>query len=93
MIIGAAQIKLYASRVHSLKEKRSIVKSLCDKAHNKFNVSIAEISEQDVHQTIVLGIVCVTGTVAFASNVIDNVIKFVESNTDAEIIDVSRELR
>lgn len=93
MIIGTAQVKLYAPWVHSLKEKRAIVKSINDKVHNKFNVTIAEIDEQDIQQTIVLGIACVTGTVAFASSVIENVINFIENSTDAEITDIIRELK
>lgn len=53
MIIGTVEIKIYAAWVESLKEKRMIVKSLIAKTRNKFNVSIAEIAEQDTHQTIV----------------------------------------
>lgn len=64
MIVGVATIKLYAPWVHSLKEKRMVVKSLLAKARNKFNVSIAEVAEQDMHQTIVLGLACVSGTVS-----------------------------
>lgn len=43
--------------VHSLKEKRMIVKSLCEKLRNKFHVSVIESDEQDIHQTVILSIV------------------------------------
>jgi len=46
MIVKTIIIKLYAPWVHSLKEKRGIVKSICSKVSNKFNVSIAEVDEQ-----------------------------------------------
>ena len=52
MIVGAMTIKFYVPWVHSLKEKRMVVKSICGKAGNKFNISIAEVDAQDVHQTI-----------------------------------------
>lgn len=93
MIIEAATVRLYAPRVHSLKEKRMVVKSLIDRAKNKFNISIAEIDEQDTHQTIVLGLACVAGSVSLADSMIDSVLSFIETNTDAEIIDIRREFR
>jgi hypothetical protein len=93
MIIATAKITIYAPWVHSLKEKRMIVKSLCAKAHNKFNISIAEIEEQDIHQHIVLGFACIAGESSYADSVIDNIINFIESNTEGEIIEIVREFR
>ena len=92
MIIATCTISMRASWVHSLKEKRMIVKSLCSKVRNKFNVSIAEIDMQDIHQRIVIGIAAMAGDSAHADSIIDNVINFIESITDAEIISVEREL-
>lgn len=93
MTIETATIKLYAPWVHSLKEKRMVVKSVISKTQNKFNVSIAEVDEQDMHQTIILGIACVAGTVALADSVMDKVISFIGDNTEAEILDIRREFR
>ncbi len=93
MMIATVQIRLYAPWVHSLKEKRMVVKSLTAKIRNKFNVSIAEVEEQDTHQTVVLGAACVCDTVSFADSVIDTVIAFIEANTEAEITDIYREIR
>lgn len=92
MIIATCTISMRASWVHSLKEKRMIVKSLCSKVRNKFNVSIAEIDMQDMHQSIFIGIAAIAGDSAHADSIIDNVINFIESITDAEIISVEREL-
>ena len=93
MIVGAAEIKLYAPWVSSLKEKRMIVKSLIARTRNKFNVSIAEIAEQDTHQTIILGVACATGSVSQADSIIDHVITLIESSTEAEIVQIDREMR
>ena len=93
MIIETLEIKLYAPWVHSLKEKRMIVKSLIAKISNKFNVSIAEVEDQDIHQSIVLGLACVAGNTALADSIMDNVITFIENNSEAELIGVQRELR
>ena len=92
MIIGAMQIELYAPWVHSLKEKRMVVKSICAKAGNKFNISVAEVEKQDVHQSIVIGIACVTDETSHADSILDNVLNFIEENTEAEVISVEREI-
>lgn len=92
MVIGTIVIKFYASWVHSLKEKRMIVRSMSVKVSNKFNVSIAEVDEQDTHQIIVLGIACVSTSVAHVDSILDNIINFVESNTEGEIIEIQREI-
>jgi Uncharacterized protein conserved in bacteria len=93
MIVGAVKITIYAPWVHSLKEKRMVVKSLCAKIKNKFNVSVAEVADQDIHQRIVLGIVCVVSEASVANSMVDNVLNFIERNTEGEIIDIERELR
>lgn len=92
MIVGTLAITLYTPWVHSLKEKRTIVKSICAKVSNKFNVSIAEIDSQDVHQTIVIGIACVANQVSQVDKVLDTVINFIETSTEADIIKIEREI-
>ncbi len=91
MITRTIIIKLYAPWVHSLKEKRGVVKSICSKVSNKFNVSIAEVDEQNIHQTIILGLAYVSINVVQADRTFEHVINFIEDNTDAEIMDVIHE--
>lgn len=49
MEIATITFRLHAPWVHSLKEKRMIVKSIITKVQNQFHVSVAEIDEQDIH--------------------------------------------
>ncbi|WP_313130613.1 DUF503 domain-containing protein [Anaerocolumna sp.] len=92
MIIGSAKIIIHVPWVHSLKEKRMTVKSLCAKVSNKFNVSIAEVENQDIHQSIGLGFACVTTDSRVADSMIDTILNFIESNTEGEIMHVEREI-
>ena len=85
--------RLHAPWVHSLKEKRMIVKSIVAKLQNKFHVSAAEIDEQDIHQIIVIGVAAIVPHNAMADSLIDEISAFVEENTEAEILDESREIR
>lgn len=91
MVVGTVRLRIYVPWVQSLKEKRKIVKSLCAKVKNKFNVSIAEIEDQDVHKSIVVGFACVSNDSAHADQIIDKVIKFIEANTEGELIGIERE--
>ena len=85
--------RLRAEWVHSLKEKRMIVKSLIARLQNKYHVSAAEVDEQDTHQIIVIGVAGVVPHNAFADSLMDDISLFIEENTEAEIIDEEREIR
>ncbi len=93
MTAGIAQVTIHAPWIHSLKEKRSVVKSLCGRIRNCFNVSVAEVDAHDLHQSIVLGFSCVCTDAASCDSVIDHVLNFIEENAEGEIIGVERELR
>lgn len=93
MNIAAMTFKLHAPWVHSLKEKRMIVKSLVAKLKNKFHVSAAEIDEQDTLQIIVIGVAAIVPHNAFADSLMDEISLFVEENCEAEILDEQREVR
>ena len=92
MIIGTCVVYLTADWVFSLKEKRMVVKSIVEKVRHKFNVSVAEVDNQDIHKSIVIGFACVTNEVSHANSIIDNVINFFEKNTDARIDDTVIEI-
>ena len=56
MVVGVLDIVLYLPDNHSLKGKRSVVRSIKSRVRNKFNVSIAECGDLDAWQTIHLGV-------------------------------------
>jgi len=93
MIIATITFKLHAPWVHSLKEKRMIVKSILAKLQNRLHVSAAEIDEQDTHQIIVIGVAAIVPHNAQADSLMESISRFVEENCEAEIIDEERELR
>lgn len=93
MKIAVLKLKLYAPWVHSLKEKRMIVRSCLAKLRNKFHVSAAEVEAQDIHQSIVIGVAAIVPDSAMADSLMDGIVRFVEENTEAEIVQEERELR
>lgn len=93
MIVATVIITLYAPWVHSLKEKRMVVKSMVAKIQNKFHVSCAEVDMQDIHQTIVIGIAGVAGSKQMADSMTDQILSFIEDSTEAQMVQIEREIR
>ena len=93
MMIATVVFRLHAPWVHSLKEKRMVVRSILSKLQNKFHLSVAEIDEQDTHQIIVIGAAAIVPNNAAADSLMNEISVFVEENTEAEIIDEARESR
>ena len=70
-----------------------VIKSLITRLQNRFHVSASELSEQDTHQIIVIGVAAIVPHNAMADSLMDDISLFVEENTEAEIIDEEREIR
>lgn len=91
MKILVMKISLRASWVHSLKEKRMVIKSLMKRLTNTFNISVSEVENQDIHQSLVIGIAGICGSSSQVDSTMENIITFIESNTEAEIILIENE--
>lgn len=88
MKIYILKFDLRAEWVHSLKEKRMIVKSITSKLKNRFNISVAEIENQDIHQLITIGVIGISLDQSACYSNKENIINFIETNTDAQIINI-----
>ena len=93
MRIAAMTFRLHAPWVHSLKEKRMVVKSLITQLQNRFHVSAAELDEQDTHQTLVIGVAAIVPHNAIADSLMEKISQFVESASEAEVWEETREIR
>ena len=91
MHIGSCSFYLRVPWAKSLKDKRQCVKSLTERMKNKFNISVAEIGENDSHNTAFLGFVCVSGSKTHAETMVARVMDFVEGCTEAEVYGVEME--
>ena len=91
MITLSTKLTFYIPHVASLKDKRMIARRLIDKTKHKHNVSIAEVDTQDMHQTLTLGIAVVSSDYSHASNMLDEIIRYIEGNADAELVSVEHQ--
>lgn len=92
MIIGSCEVELAIFGVNSLKEKRQIIKSLICRIQSRFNVSIAEVGYNDVWRSGAIGFACVTTSTKHANQMINNVVKFIENDNRAEIVNCDIEI-
>jgi uncharacterized protein YlxP (DUF503 family) len=72
-VVGVLTLELRIEHAHSLKEKRHVVKSLKDRLRNKFNVSVAEIEDMDLHNSAVIAVAMVSPSRPFAEKVLQSV--------------------
>lgn len=89
MVIGVRSFELHLAGAHSLKDKRSVVKSLKDRLHNEFNVSVAETGRHDVWQTAELTVCVVATERRHAESVLESVDRFVDGNPACRIVDTA----
>lgn len=87
MIIGSCSLKLRIYEAHSLKDKRSVIKSIIERIKSRFNVSIAEVDLNDKWEVAEIGIVCVTNDTKHAQQIISNVMNFIDEDGRVEIIE------
>ena len=92
MVVGVAKLILRLPGNKSLKGKRKVIKSICERLRQRFNLAVAETDVQDVWQTGELGIVAVGNQASFIDSKLDKAINFVEDMQVAEIVDIQREL-
>lgn len=93
MSVGALRVRLRFPENESLKGKRRMLKSITAQVRNKFNVSIAEVEDQDLWQLATLGIVCVSSERRHANEILSKVMDFITAiRGDTEILDYEIEL-
>jgi len=88
MNVGICKIKLRLPENLSLKGKRRVLKSITARLKNKFNVSVAEVDDQDLWQLATLGICCVSNDKRYTNEVLSKVVNFiVDGQFGVEILD------
>ncbi|MFA0816330.1 MAG: DUF503 domain-containing protein [Anaerofustis sp.] len=92
MDVGVVKLKIRIPWSHSLKERRSEIRSLSSKLKNRFSVSVSEVEISDVHQIAFLGISFVASDSRTAESLMSHLIEFAENETDAEVVVLHSEL-
>jgi uncharacterized protein YlxP (DUF503 family) len=91
MIVGSMRVTLRLHAANSLKEKRFVVQSVKRRLKNRFNVSVAEISEQDQWRSAQLGMASVGQSRVMVERELQAVRRFLDADVRFEMIDVTVE--
>ena len=91
MIIGVLTVELALDGSFSLKDKRAVLNSLRERVRRKFNVSIAEVDENEIWNRACLGIVTVSNQQQHANRVLSKVVTLLETFRDCVVDDYSME--
>jgi uncharacterized protein YlxP (DUF503 family) len=93
IIVGLCTVEFDLPGVITIKDKRSIIKSLLARLHNQFNISAAEVDYQDVLQASVIAFTTVTNDTRHANSTISTVLNWIEANyPDALIVNQEIEI-
>ena len=93
MNVGVCRISLRLPENSSLKGKRRVLKSITTQVSNKFNVSVAEVDDQDIWQLATLGVCYVSNDKRHANEVLSKVVSFITNNRfDIEMLDYEIEI-
>ena len=91
MIVGVMTAQLSLQGISSLKERRSIVKSLIGRLKSRFNISVAEVDHQNSKSSAVVGISVVSNESRFINQQFDAILTFMRSDGRFYVSRVERE--
>jgi hypothetical protein len=91
--VALCRLTLRLPENSSLKGKRMVIKSIQQRLHNRFNVSVAEVAHQDAWQLAGLEIAAAANSGAHAAEVVASAVNYIESlRLDVEVIEQDTEL-
>ncbi len=92
MLVGSLRVRLLIREARSLKDKRQVVRSITDRLRNGFNISIAEVEEQDSRQLVVLGMAMVSNEARHIRSTFDTIVHVLRTHPVAEFVDHAIEI-
>ena len=92
MVVGMGTITFRLHECRSLKGKRRVVKSIISQLRNHFNVSVAEVGSNDIHQRAEIGFSLVGNSRRVINAKIDKLFNMVDDMGLAEFIDSEMEI-
>ena len=92
MVVGLLRVEVHIPAARSLKDKRSVMKSLKDQVRGRFNVSASEVEPNEKWQRASLGIATVSGERRVVEGCLRQIVDWMRENGLIELIRVEQEL-
>jgi hypothetical protein len=84
--VGVLTLDLLIPESNSLKDKRRVLRSLIDQLHDQFNVSAAEIGDNDIWRRSQVGVACLSGDRTHANRVLQSALGLVDGEHRLEVL-------
>jgi uncharacterized protein YlxP (DUF503 family) len=92
MFVGSLSVDLLLGDVHSLKEKRGVVRPIVAELVRKFPVSAAEVGDQDLHRRALIGVAVVAADAGHVREVLDACERLVAGRPEIEVLSARQKL-
>jgi len=88
MVVGVLRVEVHLPRAQSLKDKRSVLKSLRDQMRGRFNIAVAELDSNEMWQRATVGISALSEERAYVEGLLKDVVEWLRSTHLVELIRV-----
>lgn len=92
MFIGVCTIELHIPESGSLKTKRQSLKSMKDRIRSRFNVSVAEVGDNDLWQKTTMAVAAVSNDKSHLNQTLDHVLDLVRAVPEVSLLDYHIEI-
>jgi uncharacterized protein YlxP (DUF503 family) len=92
MFVGVLRLTFHVPHARSLKDKRAVVRKFRDRVRARFDVSIAEVDAQDLHQKAVFGVAVVSSEASMCDSILEQVARSAELQENAVLADRATEI-
>lgn len=92
MFVGSLALDVLLGDVHSLKEKRSVVRPVLAELRRKYDISAAEVGHVDLHRRTLLGVAVTAGDAAHCQQVLDACERLVTGHPELEVLSARHRL-
>jgi uncharacterized protein len=86
VVVGTLTVDLLLGDVHSLKEKRSVVRPIVAELRRRFEVSAAETGDLDVHRRTEISVAVVASTHGHAVEVLEQCERLVAGRPEVTVL-------
>jgi hypothetical protein len=92
MFTGTLRADLLLGDVHSLKEKRAIVRPIVSELRRRYAVASAEVGDLDLHRRTQIGVCAVAAEARQVRDVLDTCERFIADRPEIELLATRRGL-
>lgn len=92
MFVATCEMDILLGDVHSLKEKRAVVKPIVRELRRRFDVAVAETDYQDLHRRAVVAVAAVAGDASHARGVVEACEEWVSGLPEITLVSARRRL-